>query len=142
MILSPRRTVLGGAAVAGPLIVIAALIAAACGAPAESQELRAFGTEPFWGVEIGADGIELTDMGTGDTVRYDPVAPVSASARPDDLARAYVLAEDPLTVLMVRRAEDPGCSDGMSDLRYPYLALFLRGDRLYEGCARPPSEGG
>ncbi len=110
--------------------------ALACSGPAQSQELRAFGTEPFWSVEVGSEQVVLLDMATGDTVTYAAVDAITAAGRTADYARAYLLDADPAALLIVRRAEPPGCSDGMSDNRYPYLAFFFRGNRLYEGCAR------
>lgn len=67
--------------------------------------------------------------------------PTNAWGRADDFAWAYVLERDPLTVVIVRRADGAGCSDGMSEQSHAYFAFFLRGDRLYEGCARRPRPG-
>ncbi|MGH7541211.1 MAG: hypothetical protein ACRELC_09445, partial [Gemmatimonadota bacterium] len=97
--------------------------------------LRAFGNEPFWAVTVGPDSVRLMDLATGDTIAWPSPEPTVASGRPPELARAWVLVAAGPVVLLVRRADD-GCSDGMSDNLYPWFALFLRGDRLYEGCAR------
>lgn len=106
--------------------------------PNLSGELRAFGTEPFWSVTVGADSIRLLDLATGDTIAWAATEPIDAEARPPALARVWILDPAALVVLAVRRADD-GCSDGMSDRLHPWFALFLRGDRLYEGCARVDS---
>lgn len=103
--------------------------------PGFAGELRAFGTEPFWGVTVGGDSIRLMDMATGDTISWPAPEPADAEGRPPELARAWLIDRPEPVVLMVRRAPE-GCSDGMSDNLYPWFALFLRGDRLYEGCAR------
>lgn len=91
-------------------------------------EMRAVGTEPFWGLRISATEITLER----------PDFPSSQGPNP-----GFVL-EDGRAVwrtrtadggdLMVSLWQEP-CSDGMSDLAYAYQARVQSGDETLSGCA-------
>lgn len=103
-------------------------------------DIDARGTEPFWALEIRADRITLT--------RPDPEPPVSAPnpGRVETGSEAVwstMAAGKPFIVTLV---EEGDCSDGMSDLIYPYIAVVTLGDLTFRGCAAKssamPREGG
>ncbi len=105
-----------------------------------SGDLDARGTEPFWAVSIRADKITLT--------RPDPDKPVAA-ANPgvveDGRNAVWSTMADGKPFIVTLSEEEP-CSDGMSDLQYPYKAVVTLGDLTFRGCANrtglAPREGG
>ena len=106
------------------------------------QGLLCAGTEPFWSVRFSARSAVFEDMAsTGDMLT---------------LARSFTpVARGPFPVMMSHRTPESGslavieprdCSDGMSDLTYPWRILYLfsnaDGDRLLDGCCRLPLDVG
>jgi uncharacterized membrane protein len=92
--------------------------------------LRAIGTEPFWGARIEGRCVTYShpedQAGTRIWTRY--------GKGPDGETWSGALAGRPFT-LRIRPA--PGCSDGMSDRRYPFAAaLEVQGEKR-TGCATP-----
>lgn len=70
-----------------------------------------------------------------------PLAPVrarNASGIPADLVRVYqtrTLADGrPVTLVVTRNTQT--CSDGMSDTRFPYDAVYIDTERVLRGCCR------
>ena len=99
------------------------------------NDMRAIGTEPFWGVRI--EGRCLTyshpdDLnGTRIWTRFAGTAEQgqwSGALK----GRAFELRTRP----------DPACSDGMSDKRYPLAVELLVGGERRRGCAEPLSPHG
>ncbi|MDP3852956.1 hypothetical protein [Phenylobacterium sp.] len=91
-------------------------------------DIDARGTEPFWAVQIRADKIALT--------RPDP-EPAVVAANPganDDGQKAVWSTTANGKTFMVSLAQED-CSDGMSNLNYPYLAVVTLGDLTFRGCA-------
>lgn len=93
-------------------------------------DLDAKGTEPFWSLEIRADKLTLK--------RPEPSKDV-AVANPgvvDDGSQAVwsTVAEDGKAFIVTLVLDEP-CSDGMSELSYPYVAVVTYGDLTYRGCA-------
>ncbi|MGQ3016580.1 COG3650 family protein [Phenylobacterium sp.] len=91
-------------------------------------ELRAVGTEPFWGLRISDTEITLER----------PDFPTSQGPNP-----GFVL-EEGRAVWRTRTADggdlmvtiwEAACSDGMSDLTYAYQARVQSGDETLSGCA-------
>lgn len=85
--------------------------------------MRLTGTEPFWGVRIG-DKITLQ--------RPDHADLVVANAGPTINGDVAVWNARGLTVRIEPQA---GCSDGMSDNRYPYAATVTVDGEVLKGCA-------
>jgi uncharacterized membrane protein len=88
---------------------------------------RAIGTEPFWGVAIGRDGLVFTEP-AADPVRFPPAEP----RRTDD---GFTLSStrDGRALKVGLRAVS--CSDGMSDRQYDWAARVEVDGRRLEGCA-------
>lgn len=85
--------------------------------------MRLTGTEPFWGVRIG-DKITLQ--------RPDHPDLVVANAGPTINGDVAVWNARGLTIRLEPQA---GCSDGMSDNRYPYAATVTVDGETLKGCA-------
>jgi uncharacterized membrane protein len=91
------------------------------------QIFRAFGTEPFWNVNVEGDtltystpenqaGIEMHGMRRG----IDGGVEIDGS-------------DDGISFALAVKAG--ACSDGMSDNRYELVSTFRYGDVDYKGCA-------
>jgi uncharacterized membrane protein len=93
---------------------------------------RVVGTEPFWGARIEGRCVTYShpedQRGTRVWTRYTPGGAAGAGTWTGALdGRRFEL----------RLRAQPGCSDGMSDRRYPFAAeLLVKGERR-RGCAEP-----
>lgn len=94
---------------------------------------RISGTEPFWSLVIAKPQIFFTSM-EGDTLTFEYQEPKRAAGRPADFVQVYSLDEQQLLIL--RKETQCPCSDGMSDIEYPYQATLILTDRILEGCGR------
>ena len=88
------------------------------------SEMRLTGTEPFWGVTITSGQIKL--------MRPDHADVVVTNAGPTINGDVAVWNARDLTI---RLEHQPGCSDGMSDNRYPYAATVTVKGEVLRGCA-------
>jgi uncharacterized membrane protein len=99
-------------------------------AAAFPARLKALGTEPFWAIDIDGGTIAYTTP-------ERPQGPRTAVARADSgglLKLTGRLNGEAISVVIAPGA----CSDGMSDIVYPYSAAVQLGERSLQGCARPP----
>ncbi|HEV2082199.1 MAG TPA: hypothetical protein VGR32_07060 [Brevundimonas sp.] len=129
------------------LLSSAVLTLAACGEPAPPSEpdpapqpapvlggvdlgqpVRALGTEPFWGVDIGPDGIAYEGVDRPREVaprgEVELMGTMAVFTGQTDKGRA-------ITVTLI----DTDCSDGMSDRLYPLTARVEIGEETLQGCA-------
>jgi uncharacterized membrane protein len=92
--------------------------------------LRAVGTEPFWGARIEGRCVTYNhpedQKGTRVWTRY--------TAGPDGGIWSGALGGKKFEL---RTRSAPGCSDGMSDKRYPFAVELLVGGERRKGCAEP-----
>ena len=88
------------------------------------SEMRLTGTEPFWGVNITSGQIKL--------MRPDHADIVVTNAGPTINGDVAVWNARGLTI---RLEPEAGCSDGMSDNRYPYAATVTVDGEVLRGCA-------
>lgn len=95
-------------------------------------ELIAHGVEPFWSVEIEANKIRFSTPEGHVDFPNEGGAMVAGKA-------VWQSARGNET-LRVTLTEQPGCSDGMSDLSYPLAAEVVVGEATYQGCASKRSE--
>lgn len=100
-------------------------------APVQAWQFRAFGTEPFWGVNVNPSGIVYSNL-DGTKVQFPYVSPLSAVGRPEELVLFFDLGNKNFLTLI----RNP-CSDRMSDLTHTYQAIFVFENNVYEGCANP-----
>jgi uncharacterized membrane protein len=94
--------------------------------------LRAIGTEPFWGARIEGRCVTYSNpedqQGTRVWTRYSANTVGGGGTWSGTLeGRPFVLTTRP----------QPGCSDGMSDNRYPIAVDLTVGGEERRGCARP-----
>jgi uncharacterized membrane protein len=91
--------------------------------------LRAIGTEPFWGARIEGRCVTYShpedQQGTRVWTRYTPGAGGGGTWRGALGGKAFVLTARP----------EAGCSDGMSDNRYPLAVDLTVGGEERRGCA-------
>lgn len=119
--------------------IVSAFALAACGQAPDTAlssddapqqmfgQVRASGTEPFWGLVVSPqDGLILTEAGAME-VRAPHVPPeaVDGGARFTSGRLDFTVTEGV-------------CSDGMSDIAYPLKARVVVGDRTLVGCAYHP----
>jgi uncharacterized membrane protein len=122
-------------------VLACAILLTSCGEPAEPpadapkaaaptpeaaapSDLIARGTEPFWAVEIKPSGLKLMRPDHPDLVQPNP-GPTTDGPKVIWQTPAYRLA-----------VEVKPCSDGMSDLRYPFAAEISLADGVtMTGCA-------
>ena len=118
-----------------PPVVDAAPAAAAGVLPdAFKGDLHVVGTEPFWSAQVREKEIafNLMDPATNQT------GPNNGAVFQDGKAVwETVIGGKPLKLTLV---EQPGCSDGMSDLKFPLAAEIVYGDKTFKGCASKESE--
>jgi uncharacterized membrane protein len=100
------------------------------GKPVEVAALRAVGTEPFWGARIQGRCVTYShpddQKGTRIWTRFAP-GPGGGAWSGSLGGRRFELRIRP----------EAGCSDGMSDRRYPLAAELLVGGERRTGCAEP-----
>lgn len=108
-------------------------------APVEPQVPEAFkgdidahGTEPFWGVQIREAQISFSTPEANITFPNQGLTIEGGKAVWESAA-----GDKPIKVTLI---EQPGCSDGMSDLKYPLAAEVALGGATYKGCAAKTSE--
>lgn len=93
--------------------------------------LRAIGTEPFWGARIDGRCVTYShpddQQGTRVWTRYSPGSGGGGTWSGALGGRPFELRIRP----------QPGCSDGMSDTRYPLAAELLVNGEQRQGCAVP-----
>ena len=100
------------------------------GRPVPANRLRAIGTEPFWGARIEGRCVTYShpedQQGTRVWTRF---------TRTREGGRWSGALGNRRFELATRR--EPGCSDGMSDRRYPIAVDLLVGGERRQGCAEP-----
>lgn len=103
---------------------------AATDAPAFPASFRALGTEPFWAVHVGPDRLRYMtpEDQQGQSVPYTR----EQTAIDTVVLTARVGGKE--LVLKGRMAE---CSDGMSDVVYPFAVTLSLDGQQEQGCARP-----
>lgn len=94
--------------------------------PPFEANFGARGTEPFWRVDAKGGELKLAR----------PDHPDATGRITDALkdGEAILLKGDVGGVALVLSARPGDCSDGMSDLKYPYTAEVTYGDQVLKGC--------
>ena len=100
------------------------------GRPVPANRLRAIGTEPFWGARIDGRCVTYShpedQQGTRVWTRF--------SGTTANGSWSGALGGSPF---VLRTRPRPGCSDGMSDNRYPIAVALTVGGEERTGCAEP-----
>lgn len=100
------------------------------GKPVPDNRLRAIGTEPFWGARI--EGRCVTYSHPEDQRGTRVWTSFSGTASRGSWSGA--LGGSPF---VLRTRAQAGCSDGMSDIRYPIAVTLTVGGEQRSGCAEP-----
>ena len=123
-----------------PLIAAAALGLAACQPrgndhaddppepPAFAGEFDARGANPIWSLHVGTDALVLEQDGK-------PTISAPNPGRLGDDGEAVwstTAGGEPFIVTLADRGE---CSDGTSNIVYPYVAVVMLGEATLRGCA-------
>ena len=107
--------------------------APAAALPAAFQgDLDAHGAEPFWAVKIREGQIEFST----------PEANIAFPNKGGVVDGGKVVWEstDGPRPIKVTLSEQAGCSDGMSDLKFPLAAEIVHDGKTLKGCASKESE--
>ena len=100
------------------------------GRPLQITPIRAVGTEPFWGARIDGRCVEYSHM-------EDPKGTRIWTQYTRNEASEVWLGALNGKAFELRLRNEPGCSDGMSDKRYPLSVELQMGKELLKGCAQP-----
>lgn len=97
-------------------------------------DLHVVGTEPFWSAQVREKEIAFSLM--------DPATRVTgpnngAAMRDGKAVWESVVGGKPFMLTMTEQA---GCSDGMSDLKFPLSAEIVYDGKIFKGCASKESE--
>lgn len=95
-----------------------------------SVPINAVGTEPFWGLEIRPGVLKLSGPDRADLIVQSAAPAVQAGTAVWQGQGGGGVA---LTVTLTVQP----CSDGMSDVTYPYRAQAQTAKELLNGCAAP-----
>jgi len=112
-------------------------LALAVAFPAAASEYACSGTEPFWSLSIGGAEAAFSDP-EGGPDKLAAVEPARAAGTVDDYVLVFETrstAHPSRTYTAVLHKDDEGnCSDGMSDIEYPYNAVLIAPHRVLRGC--------
>ncbi|HUE78190.1 MAG TPA: hypothetical protein VMN38_00970 [Sphingomicrobium sp.] len=100
------------------------------GKPVPPNRIRAVGTEPFWGARIDGRCVTYSHPDDQDGTRVWTQFAGTASSG----TWRGALGGAPF---VLRTRPQPGCSDGMSDNRYPIAVTLTVGGEQRTGCALP-----
>jgi len=120
---------------AGPPVWAPALRLAAGDPDPSPSPLQCSGTEPFWGLSLAGGRARMSRPGVRDVV-FSAGARQGAAGDPRVFVRRLSAPGRAAgQVVVIRRPE--GCSDGMSDLSYPYEAVVTTpSGEVLSGCCR------
>lgn len=94
--------------------------------------LQAAGVEPFWGVKVEGDALTYTTPDTMDAPRQ------LRATRRVDADGLHLEGEDGGAPFRLDVRREP-CSDGMSDISYPFSVSWRLDGRTQKGCAFDPA---
>lgn len=121
------------------LVLLTTISSAAIAGEKSARKVNScFGTEPFWDLEITNKVVQFKDAGNNIMMTILRVPPSGAEGTNEDYIAMYQgkTIDNPNKFLNVIIIGDAGCSDGMSEEKYPFFSLVLSGKKLYRGCCR------
>ncbi len=93
--------------------------------------LRCGGTEPFWGIKITKKTLEYAPM-DGEKLKL-PIVFNKTSENNTSIASIYAEKANNKVIAVLQKVEM--CSDGMSDIDYPYaISVLINKEHFYSGC--------
>lgn len=102
----------------------------------ENAAITLTGTEPFWGIEISADGDAYRASYSSPDNLDGTSFPVSRFAGNNGLGFSGEMDGQAVQIALTPGA----CSDGMSDRSYPYTATVALADNVLMGCGYTSDE--
>lgn len=97
--------------------------------------LQCSGTEPFWGLKLAGGEARMSRPGAPDRTLKAGSRQRAAGDTRVDVWRLSGPGRSPGQVVVIRRPS--GCSDGMSDLAYPYETVVTTpSGEVLSGCCR------
>lgn len=100
------------------------------GRPVPANAIRAIGTEPFWGARVEGRCVTYSHPDDQDGTRVW----TKFSGTAENGTWSGALSGQPF---VMKTRPQPGCSDGMSDNRYPIAVTLTVGGEERRGCAEP-----
>ena len=104
-------------------------------AAAFKVDFSASGTEPFWRVDVKGTDITLSGP-AAETVQTTTATNAGLAATADSATWTAQAGATPVVVKVTKG----DCSDGMSDLTYPYKAEVTWGVETLKGCGFPTAD--
>ncbi len=103
----------------------------------KTWQLQCFGTEPFWSFSLGKKGFVFETPDT-QKVTFNSAKPRYAHGVPQKTLFVYTTKtpDGKKTATLVVKKNKGGCSDGMSDNKYPYDAVLIFSDKILSGCCK------
>lgn len=99
-----------------------------------AKPVTAFGTEPFWNVEIEPGRLQFTDYSVGEGVKEDWAVAAPVFAGNTAVIQTKTKAGAAVTITLTGES----CLEvGEEDNRVPLTAMVKIGDRTLMGCAGP-----
>ena len=93
--------------------------------------LHCGGTEPFWGIKITKQALTFTPMG-GEKLNL-PIVFNKTSDNNTKIAAIYAKKQGEQVMAILQKVRS--CSDGMSDIDYPYsISAVINNQQFYSGC--------
>jgi putative lipoprotein len=125
----------------GLVVLAMAVWIAACGTTPEptvtdAPPIRAYGNEPFWNVEISAEGGMIYTRLDEPTIAFRYAAPTSTADSVETLVYGPVTDSSGGHRIEVR-IEKRRCPDSMADIVHPMFARVVLDGETLTGCARP-----
>ena len=97
--------------------------------------LQCSGTEPFWGLKLAGGQARMSQPEGPEMVLQASPRQTAGGDTRVQVQRLSTQGRPAGQVVLIRRA--PGCSDGMSDLSYPYEAVVTTpSGEVLSGCCR------
>ena len=103
---------------------------------AQAQVVQCHGNEPFWGMTVGLSEVVFNRDNESVTAIKGPLK--TAHGMQDSFLQKFDLNQEKKTVGDFTLIK-VNCSDGMSDIEYPYQVIvdFYDNNKIYYGCCRP-----
>ena len=97
-------------------------------------ELKCGGTEPFWNLVIQSKTAVYKNMGEGLEAFLNLSAQAEEQGLKHGTVRKFHFTGDGMSADAVVQKQK--CSDGMSDITYPYTIAFSIGQKVLSGCCK------
>lgn len=119
-------------------LAAAVMMIAAVPATCLAQPFKCGGTEPFWSLDIRERSISYKSPSFESHFDLEATMPDSARGMAADYVLVYRThivgaVSEPVTIVLQKAAESR-CSDGMSDASYPFYVVLITRRNVLSGC--------